>query len=72
MQMWRALGIAVLGAVGVLLLAGVFVAGYEAGRSDQPAVKSCECRPCPCSRGDGRRTGQPTGDVVPDEKGGDR
>ena len=35
-------------------------------------VKSCDCRPCPCSQG--RRTGttgQPTGDTAPDEKGGD-
>ena len=33
-------------------------------------AKSCDCRPCPCPRGDGRRTGQPTGDVAADEKGG--
>lgn len=64
----------ILGAIVLTFVAGMSLGGYLGweAHADTRASKSCDCRPCPCQRGDGRRqTGQPTGDVAPEEKGGD-
>ena len=72
----RSIGLAVLAAFAAVALlgSGIWIGWGARGLADdeRPHVKSCDCRPCPCSQG--RRTGttgQPTGDTAPDEKGGD-
>lgn len=60
-----------IGALTGAVVVGMFSLGVIVGQGSVEPGKPCTCKPCQCpyQRGDGRRTGEPTGDVAPDSEG---